>query len=99
MAQETTELPQKYEEIVEALGRIVERLESGSLSLEDAIEAFERGVKLARAGARKLDEAEKRIEILLEHDRVQPFEQSTSHPPAGGKAAHRGAPDDPDIAF
>ena len=99
MTQETGALPQKYEQIVEELGRVVERLESGTLSLEEAIEAFEQGVKLSRAGARKLDEAEKRIEILLEHDRVQPFEPSSNHPAGTAKGPARGAPGDPDIPF
>jgi exodeoxyribonuclease VII small subunit len=66
--------PERYEEIVQRLGQLVERLEGGGLSLEEAIQAFEQGIRLARAGATKLDEAEKRVDVLLENDRTQPFE-------------------------
>ena len=65
--------PARYEEIVARLGKVVERLEGGGLSLEESIAAFEEGIRLARAGAKKLDEAEKKVEILLEGDRTQPF--------------------------
>ncbi len=63
----------RYEEIVARLAKVVERLEGGGLSLEESIAAFEEGVRLARAGASKLDEAEKKVELLLENDRTQPF--------------------------
>ena len=63
----------RYEEIVARLGKVVERLEGGGLSLEESIAAFEEGVRLARAGSQKLDEAEKKVELLLENDRTQPF--------------------------
>lgn len=68
------EIPSKYEDIVARLSQIVERLESGGLSLEDSIAAFEQGVKLARAGSARLDEAERRVEVLLEGDRTAPFD-------------------------
>jgi exodeoxyribonuclease VII small subunit len=63
----------RYEEIVQRLTKVVERLESGSLSLEESIAAFEEGIQLARAGAAKLEEAERKVEVLLENDRVAPF--------------------------
>ena len=63
----------RYEEIVARLSKVVERLEGGGLSLEESIAAFEDGVRLARAGAQRLDEAEKKVELLLENDRTQPF--------------------------
>jgi exodeoxyribonuclease VII small subunit len=69
-------LPEKYEEIVRQLGQLVERLEGGGLSLEEAIGAFEQGVRLARAGSARLDEAERRVELLLENDRTQPFDEA-----------------------
>jgi len=64
---------QAYEEIVARLAQVVERLEGGGLSLEDSIAAFEEGIRLARQGSSKLEEAEKKVELLLENDRVQPF--------------------------
>jgi exodeoxyribonuclease VII small subunit len=53
----------------EALGRletIVEELEGGELTLEDSIARYEEGMKLSRGLARTLDQAEKRIEKLVE---------------------------------
>jgi exodeoxyribonuclease VII small subunit len=64
---------QRYEEIVQKLGRVVEKLEGGGLSLEESIAQFEEGIKLARAGSQKLEEAEGKVEKLLEGDRVAPF--------------------------
>ena len=64
---------EKYEDIVARLAKVVERLEGGGLSLEESIAAFEDGIKLARAGAAKLEEAERKVEVLLEGDRTAPF--------------------------
>jgi len=55
-----------FEEAVERLETIVDDLESGNLSLEDSIARFEEGTKLSRLLTHKLDEAEKRIERLVE---------------------------------
>ncbi len=54
----------KFEEALKQLEAIVERLESGELSLEDSLLAFEEGVSLVRYLNRKLDEVERRVEIL-----------------------------------
>lgn len=67
-------MPERYEDLMRELGEVVERLESGGLSLEESIEAFEQGVRLSRAGTARLDEAERRVEKLLEDGRTQPFE-------------------------
>ena len=66
-------ISEKYEEIVARLAKVVERLEGGGLSLEESIAAFEEGIRLARAGATKLEEAERKVEVLLEGDRTAPF--------------------------
>ena len=63
----------RYEDLVQRLSKVVERLEGGGLSLEESIAAFEEGIRLARAGAAKLEEAERKVEVLLEGDRVAPF--------------------------
>jgi exodeoxyribonuclease VII small subunit len=47
------------------LREVVERLESGNLSLEDSLAVYEEGVKLARRGHELLDGAEKRVELLV----------------------------------
>jgi exodeoxyribonuclease VII small subunit len=66
---------ERYEEIVQRLAKVVEKLEGGGLSLEESIAAFEEGIRLARAGAARLEEAERKVEVLLEGDRVAPFEK------------------------
>jgi exodeoxyribonuclease VII small subunit len=54
-----------FEEILSRLQHVVEELEEGNLPLEKALESFEQGIRLARVGSRRLDEAERRVEILL----------------------------------
>jgi exodeoxyribonuclease VII small subunit len=55
----------RLEKSLEELEALVTRLESGDLSLEQALEEFERGVKLTRQCQSALREAEQKVEILL----------------------------------
>ena len=55
----------KFEEALEDLEGVVERLESGELSLEESLAAFEDGVKLVKYCNQKLTEVEKKIELLV----------------------------------
>lgn len=55
-----------FEEALERLEEIVERMEQGDLALEEAMSLFEEGVKLGQACQKRLDEAERKISILLE---------------------------------
>lgn len=57
--------PRPFDEILEELEGVVGRLEQGDLPLEDALEAFERGVTLTREGEQILTTAERRVEQLL----------------------------------
>jgi len=57
-----------FEASIRKLGDIVQRLESGELSLEESLRAFEQGVALARAAKERLDAAEARVEELLAVD-------------------------------
>jgi exodeoxyribonuclease VII small subunit len=54
-----------FDQVLTRLRSVVERLEGGSLSLEQSLAAFEEGVRLSRQGAQILDAAEKRVEILM----------------------------------
>jgi exodeoxyribonuclease VII small subunit len=56
--------PQNFETSLEELERIVRELERGDLPLEKSLELFEQGVKLSRACQERLNQAERRIEIL-----------------------------------
>ncbi|KAA0010256.1 exodeoxyribonuclease VII small subunit [Billgrantia pellis] len=66
---------------VERLERLVEQLESGELSLEGSLAAFEQGVGLTREAQRRLDEAELRVRTLIERPdgsiAFAPFEAPT----------------------
>jgi exodeoxyribonuclease VII small subunit len=48
------------------LESLVEQLEAGELSLEDALRVFEEGVALTRQCGEKLSDAERRIEVLMQ---------------------------------
>ena len=63
----TRSLP-KFEEALGKLEDIVKKMESGDMTLEESLKAFEEGIKLARLCSRKLDEAERRVEILLKQE-------------------------------
>jgi len=54
-----------FEEIIKALESEVDRLESGELSLEDALAAFEKGMTLLKQGTDVLQEAEAKVERLV----------------------------------
>ena len=54
-----------FDQVLQKLRVVVERLEGSQLSLEEALLAFEDGVKLARRGSQILDAAEHRVEVLL----------------------------------
>ncbi|NJC99161.1 exodeoxyribonuclease VII small subunit [Candidatus Erwinia dacicola] len=58
-----------FETSLQQLEQIVTRLESGNLPLEEALNEFERGVQLARAGQQTLHQAEQRVQILLSDDK------------------------------
>lgn len=58
----------KFEEALGRLEDIVKKMESGDMTLEESLKAFEEGIKLARLCSRKLDEAERRVEILLKQE-------------------------------
>ncbi len=55
-----------FEEAIQGLEKIVDDLESGELSLEDSIKAFEKGIELSRLCRKKLEKAEDRVKKLLE---------------------------------
>ena len=55
----------KFEDALSKLESIVEKLEQGELSLEESLAAFEEGIRLSRMCSKRLDEAEKKIEVLI----------------------------------
>jgi exodeoxyribonuclease VII small subunit len=61
-----------FESAIAELETIVKRLEDGDLPLEQSLELFERGVQLSRFCHSKLEEAERRVELLTERGEVTP---------------------------
>ena len=55
-----------FEQALSDLETIVERLEHGELPLEESLKQFERGVQLARSCQELLEQAEQKVEILLQ---------------------------------
>ena len=58
----------KFEEALERLNEIVENLESGDLSLDESLKVYEEGVKLIKLCTERLNEAQKKIEILVKEE-------------------------------
>ncbi|HDR15427.1 MAG TPA: exodeoxyribonuclease VII small subunit [Desulfobacteraceae bacterium] len=56
---------QTFETAMKRLEEIVKNLEEGTLQLEDSLKAFEEGMKLVSLCGRKLDEAEKKVTLLM----------------------------------
>ena len=84
------EQPRSFESSLEALEQIVHELESGDLPLEKSLELFEDGIRLSRQCQERLNQAERRIEVLLRDNQgrpvVSPFENAKSmseNSPAG----------------
>ena len=55
----------KFEEALERLEAIVQKLESGDLTLEESLKSFEEGTKLANFCNKKLEEAEQKVSVLM----------------------------------
>jgi exodeoxyribonuclease VII small subunit len=70
--------PASFEIALKELEGIVKQLESGEAKLEEALLLFERGIRLSRFCSQKLEEAEKKIELLVKDSRGEytaiPFE-------------------------
>jgi len=59
---------QSYEESMKELEQIVKDLESGELSLDESIQKFEKGIELSKHCNSLLEDAEKKITLLIERE-------------------------------
>ena len=66
------EQPKSFETSLEALEEIVHQLEGGDLPLEKSLELFEDGIRLSRQCQERLNQAERRIEVLLRDNQGRP---------------------------
>ena len=55
-----------FETAIEELESLVEEMEQGDISLEDSLKKFERGIELTRTCQKALQEAEQKVQILVE---------------------------------
>ncbi len=55
----------KFEEEMKKLQELVEKLEKGDLPLEEAMECFSEGIRISQSCHKKLEEAEKKVDMLL----------------------------------
>ena len=71
---------ERFEDALNKLEKIVSKLEEGDIPLEESLKLFEEGIRLSRFCNQKLDEAEKKVEILLKGKdgilKPQPFDPS-----------------------
>lgn len=66
-----------FEQSLEELEKIVAELEKGDISLEESLKSFEKGVELTRACQKALQEAEQKVQILIEQGgkaSLEPFD-------------------------
>ena len=78
MSETLSNEPVSFEAALKELEGIVKQLETGEAKLEESLILFERGVVLTRFCSQKLDEADKKIELLVKDSQGQykaiPFE-------------------------
>ena len=82
MTESKQSAPASFEDAIEELETIVERMEKGDLPLDQALSLFERGVNLAKHSQQALDKAEQRVQILMQSqqgDTLADFEENASN--------------------
>jgi exodeoxyribonuclease VII small subunit len=90
---------QTFEAQLAALERVVRELERGDLPLERSLELFEQGVRLSRVCQERLNEAERRIEVLLRDGEGRPTVGALDDAGFGRLDAGLGAEDDDESVF
>ena len=62
-----------FEQSLEKLEQLVERMEQGDLTLEDSLKTFEQGIKLTRECQQALARAEQKVKLLIEENGTTDF--------------------------
>jgi len=89
--------PLNFEIALQELEALVERMEKGEISLEDSLRDFERGIELTRACQKALQEAEQKVQILVEKDgrlTLEPFASDELTDDAGLPGGEPGGEDE-----
>ena len=73
----------KFEQALARLEIIVTELERGELPLDESLKIFEEGIKLSKTCLKVLDDAERKVEILVQDKdgktRIQAFSEGADH--------------------
>ncbi len=80
----------KFEKAMERLEEIVQTLEKGDMPLEESLKVFEEGVRLSKTCMAKLDEAEKRVEILVKNRDKAVLKPFTTEPDINDNSENEG---------
>ncbi|WP_066016008.1 exodeoxyribonuclease VII small subunit [Endozoicomonas atrinae] len=74
-----------FEQSLAELETLVQQMESGDMSLEESLKAFEQGIKLTRSCQKALTDAEQKVQKLLEQNgelTTEPFDAEGGEPSA-----------------
>lgn len=61
-------MAEKFEETINKLEDIVRKLETGDVTLDESLSLFEQGIKLSKSCQKMLDNAEKKVSVLMTND-------------------------------
>jgi exodeoxyribonuclease VII small subunit len=89
----------KFEDELKDLETLVSQIDSGELTLEESIGAFERGVALVKSLNQKLDEVERKVEILTRDAEGRLESVVLQSESEGGTSAAAADADDEDVPF
>jgi len=91
---------EKFEDALNKLEKIVSKLEEGDIPLEESLKLFEEGIRLSQFCNQKLDEAEKKVEILLKDKngmiKAHPFDPSLNSGQTSSIKSQKRLPAGPD---
>ncbi|MEA2109878.1 MAG: exodeoxyribonuclease VII small subunit [Pseudomonadota bacterium] len=65
---------QSFETALKKLEEVVEKLESGEVSLDQSLKLFEQGITLVRQCSKRLDEVESKVQVLVSDERGERLE-------------------------
>ena len=74
-----------FEVSLQQLEQLVQQMEQGQLSLEESMQAFEKGIALTRECQKALDTAEQKVQALIQDDNGQLIEQPFPAAQAGAE--------------
>jgi len=71
----------KFEEALKKLEKIVDDLEKGDMSLDEALKKYQEGIELSRICSQRLDNAKKKIDVLVKNKKgefeLKPIEKES----------------------